>query len=90
MLTSQEDGTTTLTDSELLDRATTLSRVLVTHDYDLLTEASQRQAAGEPFSGVAYAHQLGVTVGQMVRDLDLMDKVYDPPDMENQVERLPL
>jgi predicted nuclease of predicted toxin-antitoxin system len=42
VLTAQEDGTTRLPDSELLDRATELGRVLVTEDRDLLREAARR------------------------------------------------
>ncbi|MCS3919475.1 DUF5615 family PIN-like protein [Fervidibacter sacchari] len=43
VLTAQEDGATRLSDSELLDRATELRRVLVTEDRDLLREAARRQ-----------------------------------------------
>jgi predicted nuclease of predicted toxin-antitoxin system len=60
VLTSQEDGTRRLSDTELLDRATALKRVLFTRDEDLIREASQRQERSEAFAGVIYAHQLTV------------------------------
>jgi predicted nuclease of predicted toxin-antitoxin system len=41
VLTAQEDGSETLSDSELLNRATQLNRVLFTFDDDLLVEAAR-------------------------------------------------
>jgi predicted nuclease of predicted toxin-antitoxin system len=72
VLTAQEDGAATLPDPELLDRATLLDRVLVSFDDDLLREGARRQRAGEPFTGVIYAHQLRITIGQCVHDLELI------------------
>jgi predicted nuclease of predicted toxin-antitoxin system len=40
VLTAQEDGAATLPDSDLLNRATDLGRVLFTQDEDLLNEAN--------------------------------------------------
>lgn len=40
VITSYEDGTSELDDSELLNRATELGRTLFTRDYDLLQEAT--------------------------------------------------
>ena len=77
-------------DPALLDRATQLGRVLVSQDDDLRQEAARRQAAGERFSGVVYSHHLRITVGQAIRDLELLATVYEPADMENRVEYLPL
>ena len=90
VLTAQEDGTTRLDDSDLLDHATSLGRVLFSQDDDLLREANKRQQSSTPFAGVAYAHQLSITVGQTIYDLELIAKVYEPEDIENRVEYLPL
>ncbi len=90
VLTAQEDGTTTLADSELLDRATSLDRVLFTQDQDLLSEAARRQQAGTPFAGVIYAHQQRLTVRQFIAELELVAKVADPADLANRVTYLPL
>lgn len=68
IVTSYEDGTSEFDDSELLDRATELSRALFTRDYNLLQEATKRQRSGVRFSGVIYAHQLRVSVGGCIRD----------------------
>ncbi|MFH1919232.1 MAG: DUF5615 family PIN-like protein [Planctomycetota bacterium] len=90
VLTAQEDGTGRLPDCELLDRSTQLGRVLVSYDRDLLREAASRQRDGRSFSGVIYAHQLKVSIGQTIRDLDLLAKVTDSEDFQNRVEYLPL
>lgn len=90
VLTAQQDGMAGLSDSDLLDRATLLSRVLFSQDDDLLREAAERQRDGVPFAGVVYSHQLAITVGQTVRDLELLANVYEPEDIENRIEYLPL
>ena len=46
--------------------------------------------AGVEFSGVAYGHQNDLLIGQAVADLELMAKVYEPDDILNRVEHLPL
>lgn len=90
VLTAQEDGAENLSDPELLDRATELDRVLFTFDDDLPREASKRQRENTSFSGVIYAHPLRVTIGQCVRDLELIAKAGEPEDVRNRVEFLPL
>jgi predicted nuclease of predicted toxin-antitoxin system len=90
VMTAQEDGHEQADDSRLLDRATELGRILVSQDDDLLAEAMRRQRQGNPFAGVIYGHQLEVTIGRMVRDLDIVAKVAEPEDMQGRVEYLPL
>jgi predicted nuclease of predicted toxin-antitoxin system len=90
VLTAQTDGTTRLDDAVLLDRAQELGRVLFTRDDDFLAEAASRQRDSVPFAGVIYAHQLRVTIGQCVQDLEVISKCCDPADMVNHVEHLPL
>ena len=90
VLTSQEDDTRRLSDTELLDRATELNRLLFTRDKDLLRETSQRQERGEMFAGVVYAPQLRVSIGQCVQDLAVIALAGEPEDFANRVEYLPL
>ncbi|MBP6824083.1 MAG: DUF5615 family PIN-like protein [Acidobacteria bacterium] len=90
VMTAQEDGTTRLEDDKLLDRATASGRVIFTRDADFLREATLRQQRGGTFSGVVYAHQLEVSIGQCVTDLELIAKAYEPEDMADRVEFLPL
>lgn len=90
VLTAQEDGAGRFPDAVLLDRATALDRVLFSQDYDLLREAAWRQRNSKSFAGVVYAHQLKVTVGQCINNLELLAKVGEPEDFVNRVEHLPL
>lgn len=90
VLTAQEDGAGELDDEVLLDRVTTLGRVIFTRDADFLGYAGRRQEIGVRFSGVIYAHQLRVSIGRCISDLEIIAKVYEIEDMENRVEHLPL
>jgi hypothetical protein len=90
VLTAQEDGTACWPDDRLLDRAGELGRILFSQDDDFLTEAELRQQEGRPFVGVIYAHQLAITIGQCVKDLELIAKAAEPEDLINRVEFLPL
>ena len=90
VLTAPEDAARRLADPQSLDRATQLRRVLFSHDPDLIAEAAARQFAGRNFAGIIYAHQLGITIGQCIDDLELVAKVYEPQDIENAILYLPL
>jgi predicted nuclease of predicted toxin-antitoxin system len=88
--TAQADGTMRLPDDALMNRASSLNRVLFSRDEDFLGEAMMRQSIGVAFAGVVYAHQLRVTIGQSVHDLELIAKCAEPSDFTNRVEHLPL
>ena len=51
---------------------------------------ARRQQAGEHFAGIVYAHQLRVTIGQCVNDLELLAGVCDPQELADRVHFLPL
>jgi Domain of unknown function (DUF5615) len=89
VLTAQEDDARRLSDSQVLDRATPLGRVLFS-DTDLLTEATEQQRSARSFTGLVYAHQLHVTIGGCIDDLELIATAADPADLANRVEYLPL
>ncbi len=90
VLTAQDDSSDRSEDPVLLDRAMALGRVLFRQDEDFLVEGSRRQRVREPFDGIIYSHQLRVTIGQCVEDWELIAKVYEPSEMANRVEHLPL
>ena len=90
VLTAQEDNRRNTPDPVLLDRATELQRVMFSQDEDMLIEAQRRQTDAIPFGGVIYGHQLRVTIGTCVRDLELIAQTADPEDLANRVEFLPL
>lgn len=90
VLTAQEDNSRVLEDASLLDRATALGRILFTRDDDLLREGALRQKRGESFAGIIYAHQLDVSIGQCVIDLELVAKASDSDEWIGRIEYLPL
>lgn len=90
VLTAHEDGAGELRDPELMERASELGRVLFTQDDDLLREATDRQRRGQPFGGVIYAHQLRISVGDCVRDLEVVAKAGELDDLAGQTLFLPL
>jgi hypothetical protein len=90
VLTSQEDGTDRWDDARLLERATSLDRVLFSQDDDLLRLASAWHAEGRPFPGVIYAHQMSAGIGALVQDLELVLKCGEPNEIVGRVVFLPL
>ena len=90
ILTSFEDRTNELNDADLLDRANEMGRVLFSRDYNLLQEAKKRQRNKTPFRGIIYAHQLRVSIGGCIHDLEIIAKAGEPEDLESRVEYLPL
>jgi hypothetical protein len=90
VITAQEDGSNNLSDSVLLDRATTIQRVLFVFDDDLLSEATKRQREGIPFAGVIYAHPLRISIGTCIHDLEMIAKAGVPEDLINRVMFLPI
>jgi hypothetical protein len=90
VLTAQEDGTIEWSDAALLDRATSLGRVLVSQDADLLVEAARRQRQGNPFGGVIFAPQTALSVGDFIADLELLARAGRRDEFANTVQYLPL
>ena len=90
VLTVQEDERTNTPDPILLDRATELERVIFSQDQDFLIEAQRRQSAGINVSGVIYTSQLSMSIGDCIRDLEIIAKVGNLEEFANRVQYLPL
>jgi hypothetical protein len=69
ILTAYEDEASTVADSQLLDRATALDRVLFTRNDDLLTEARQRQQDGQYFKGISF---MRINVGYLSGNVSMI------------------
>jgi predicted nuclease of predicted toxin-antitoxin system len=89
-ITAQEDGLGQTPDPEVLDRATELGRPLFSQDDDLVAEAHRRQSGSVPFAGVIYAHQIHVSIGDCVRDLELIALTAEAAELASTVIFLPL
>lgn len=90
VLTSQDDGTRTSGDEELLRRATELARILVSQDQDLLALTAQWQTSSLEFSGLAFAPQEGGSIGAYIEDLELIAGCCSAEELRNSVYHLPL
>ena len=90
VLTAFEDGMDQAEDEALLERASQLQRVLFTQDDDLLKVAAKRQRENVSFGGVIYAHQLRISIGDCIRDLDLIAQAAELEDVVNRAHFLPL
>jgi len=89
VLTAFDDEAQELPDDQLLLRVTQLNRVLFTQDIRFRVLAETWQVEGRQFSGLIFGHQLGGTIGQFVRDLELIAKASEPDEWMNIVEYIP-
>jgi predicted nuclease of predicted toxin-antitoxin system len=90
VLTAFEDEHAAASDEVLLVRATKLGRVIFTQDDDFLAIADDWQLAKRHFSGVIYTHQLRMTVGRMIADIQLILETTTSNEMCNTVVFIPL
>ena len=90
VVTAFEDGRAELADALLLDRADTLGCVFFTQDDDFLVEAAARRGRGQRFTSIVYAHQLRVSTGRCIDDLELIAKTCELDELVGQVIYLPL
>lgn len=89
VLTAFDDEYQELPDDQLLLRVTQLNRVLFTQDIRFRVLAETWQVEGKQFSGLIFGHQLGGTIGQFVRDLELIAKASEADEWINTVEYIP-
>jgi hypothetical protein len=89
VLTAQEDGSDRLEDDQLLERASQLARALYSQDEDLLATSHQWLTDGRDFAGLVYAHQLNISIGKAIQDLELITTVFNPDEMQNRIEFIP-
>ena len=90
VLTAQGDNRGATDDSVLLDRAIELGRVMFSFDADMLRHTTARQQRGDSFAGLVFAHPTRISVGECIRDIEIIAKTGDPEDLANQILYLPL
>src|ERR1039458_3194352 len=90
VLTAYQDGHDRSEDGLLFLRATALGRVLFTQDEDLLAIAHRYQNETRHFAGLVYAHQMRVSIGRCIADLEIISMASSVEEMANRVEFLPL
>lgn len=83
-VSAQEAGRCGLPDPDQLAFATAEGRVLITFDQDFLT----LHAGGTPHAGIAWCHPTKYTVGQLIRELEILHGVLTAAEMMNNLEYL--
>ena len=90
VLTTLEDQHDRHPDDRVLDRAKSLSRVVVTHDQDFLELASERLANSKEFPGIVFCHLETASIGTLVAELSLIAEAATYDELLNQVVWVPL
>jgi hypothetical protein len=90
VITAIEDNRADSSDDQLLERSTQLVRVMVTFDVRFKALAEEWQRIGRPFAGLVYAHPLRISIGKLVRDLELIAKATERGELADKIEHLPL
>lgn len=90
VLTAQEDGRRQTEDALLIARATELGRLLFSRDQDMLRLGDEFQRTKRQFSGIIYASQQEVSIGQCVNDLLLICLAGEAAEFADRVTYLPL
>jgi len=70
-------------------RANFLGRVIFTQDIRFKAMAENWQRLGKPFAGLIFGHQLGGTIGQFVKDLELIASASNHDEWFNTVDYIP-
>jgi hypothetical protein len=89
VLTALEDGMDERDDELLLDRATTLGRLLYTHDDDFLATTRRWLEAGRDFAGLAHSAQEGISFRAVIDDLESIARLVAPEEARNSVYFIP-
>jgi hypothetical protein len=90
VVTATQEGTNQLDDHLLLELGREQGRVLFTHDIRFKALAENWQRADKSFAGLIYGHAEGASLGQYVRDLELIAKTCEPSELANTVIHLPI
>ena len=90
VLTAEEDGRNAWEDEYLLERATELSRVMVTNDRDFLVITARWMDRGRMFAGLVYMTDQGIDYGKAIADLETVARVYTSEEVRDHIEYLPL
>ena len=85
VITAQEDGTTRLSDPELMDRAMTMNRMLFSLDQDMLVEAVRRQRKDQSCATVIFAAQMDCSIGRCIADLEALANAATASDAQGQI-----
>lgn len=90
VVTAEADDRKGLDDELLLERATTLGRIMVSNDRDFLVITARWMRNGRHFAGLAFLTSQDIPYRKMIEDLMLVGEAYGAEEMVDHVEYLPL
>ena len=90
VLTALADHASESEDEEILERATSLGRILFTHDDDFLSIGAQWLASGQHFSGIVYTHQTRLAAAKIIDDLQLIAETLSAEEFRDRILYVPL
>ncbi len=85
IVSARELGYLNKSDEFHLKKASELNAVILTHDTDFLRMASNPNIK---HNGIIFAHPKNVSIGQCIRDVELIVNVLTDREMENHIEFL--
>jgi hypothetical protein len=89
VLTAVEDRAEELPEDKPLERADELRRLTFTQDIRFKALAEQWQHQGRHFCGLLFGHQLQGTIGQYVKDPELVARASELDEWRDVVGHLP-
>lgn len=90
VVTAKEDSYSAATDLQILDRASSLGRLVFSFDQDFLIHATDRQRKGMSFRGIVSARPSRITIGQCIEQLHYLCATSEPDQFHNSVTFLPV
>lgn len=90
ILTAAEDGQERTSDAVLLERATAFCRVFVSNDSDLLAITHSWLDEGRSFAGLLWFPQQGLSIKQVITELQTIAEASEAEDWIDTVNYLPL
>ena len=88
VLAATEEGTNRLSDDWKRRRPCPASCLLTTIAFRAMAEQWQRE--GRSFAGLAFGSAEGASIGQYIRDLEIIAKVSEPQEWQNKIMYLPI
>jgi hypothetical protein len=87
---AKEDGAREWDDERLLARALETRRIMVSQDVDFLSISARYQRSGLAFAGVVFAPQQGLSIGSIIRDIELIANLMSENEIYGRVVFLPI
>lgn len=90
VLLSAEDGTESLSDPDLWERAESLDRIVATQYQDFLALAQMKSDDEQPHPGLVFCHTSNVPLRQLADDLELIAQAMSLDELISTIFWVPM